>query len=116
MTTRQNKVNSLLEHLVASYVLTQKFEGLTGLLTIKKAEVTADLEHAKIFFSVIGQDPETTLRVLNRHLREVQHMLRQNLKMKIVPRIAFAPDLSGEYADHISKLIQEIHNDDKRDA
>lgn len=111
MTTRQNKVNSLLEHLISSYVISEKFEGIKGILTIKKVEVTADLKHAKVFYSVIGQPLQEVQRNLQMHLGEIQSMLHAKLLMKTVPRIAFAPDTSGEYASHINKLLQNIHHD-----
>lgn len=114
MTTRQEKVNSLLQQLVAEYIVRHKPEELTGLLTIKNADVTADLEHAKIYFSILGQNENETLAILRRHQGQVQRMLGQKLQMKIVPRIAFVPDTSGQYADHISKLIKKIHDNGQR--
>lgn len=113
MSLRQDKVSSVLQKLVADYFAKNKPDDLLGFLTIKKAEVTADLEHAKVFFSVIGQDQESALRAINRHLRRVQSLLFHKLEMKMVPRVAFVFDGSDEYADHINKLLKQVRDDKK---
>lgn len=111
MTVRQDKVSSLIQRLVAEFILAERFEGITGLLTITAVSTSADLEHAKIYFSVVGQSVEEVLPILRRHLREIQGMLYRKLQMKMVPRINFFPDTSGEYAEHIRKLLEEGAHD-----
>ena len=111
-TTRQERINSLIQREIASFILSERFEGITGLITILKVDVTADLEHAKVFFSVVGQDETEVLKILRQHIYEMQGMLYDKLTMRKVPRLALVPDTSGEYAGHISKLIQEIHKKD----
>lgn len=111
MSTRQDKVNSLLQRLVAEHIARNKFDGLTGLLTIKQVEVTGDLKHGKIYFSVVGQDPQETRKILFSHLREIQRMINSKLQMKNVPRLTFLLDNSGEYADHIARIIHQLHQE-----
>ncbi|TSA46625.1 30S ribosome-binding factor RbfA [bacterium] len=108
MTTRQDKVNSLLQRLVAAQIIKEDYEGITGLVTILRADVTADLEQANIYFSVVGQDPDEVLRILKKNIYGIQGMLNANLKMRKVPRIAFLTDASGEYASHISDILHQL--------
>lgn len=115
-TTRQQKVNSLLKTLVSSYLLREKPEGITGLLTITKADSTPNLKHAKIYFSVVGQDEQEVLSALNKNIYQVQGMLNKSLEMKFVPRISFVPDRGLEHAQRISKIIQDIYRDKNRGA
>lgn len=114
MSTRQEKVNSLLKRQISDYLLREAFEGIKGFLTITGVEVTADLRHAKVFFSIVGGDEEEVLEILRRHIYEIQGMLIQKLRMKIVPRISFVADRSGAYAQRIGKLIHEVRNQDDR--
>lgn len=111
MTTRQEKVNSLLQRLISEHLLIGRPEELTGLLTIKTVEVTADLEHAKVFFSVVGQDPDEVLRLLERQRHEIQKVMGQKLVMKKIPRLHFLYDASEEYVQHINKLIQKTRDE-----
>ena len=108
MTTRQEKVNSLLQREIAAYLNRERPEGITGLVTITAVEVTADLEHAKVFFSVVGQPEEEVLEILKKHIYEIQGVLYEELTMRKVPRVAFAIDTSGKYAGHISKILKDI--------
>lgn len=108
MSTRPEKVNSVIQRELAAFILAEGYEGIKGLFTITEVQSTPDLEHAKVFFSVVGQDPADVLGVLKKHIYEIQGMLYRKLKMKKVPRVNFQIDPSGEYADHIGKLLKDI--------
>lgn len=108
MSTRQEKINSLIQQLVSQYLIEEKPEGITGLPTITAVDVSADLEHAKIFFSVLGQDSQEALKILNKNIYEIQGMLYKKLEMKKIPRIVFLSDSSGEYAGRISKVLKDL--------
>ncbi|MBI4050706.1 MAG: 30S ribosome-binding factor RbfA [Candidatus Doudnabacteria bacterium] len=112
MTTRQEKINSLLKREIAAYLQEQGFEGVTGLLTITSADVTPDLEEAKIFFSVVGQDEVKVLDILKKQIYQVQGMLLKKLKMRKIPKIDFVPDYSGENVQRIGQIIRKLHEDD----
>lgn len=112
MSTRQQKVNSLLQREISEYLLEEGFEGIAGIVTITGADASPDLEHAKIFFSVVGQETEAVLAILKQHIYEIQGMLNRKMAMREVPRIVFVPDPSGAYAQHISQLIHRLHGQD----
>lgn len=112
MSTRVAKVNSVIQRLVSQYILTEGLEGITGLVTITEVDSTPDLKHAKIYFSVVGQNEEDVLTILKKNIYDIQGMLYENLTMKIVPRISFVADESGKYADKIGKLIKKVQHGD----
>lgn len=109
MSTRQEKVNSLLQQEIASYLNRERPEGIVGLVTITAVEVTADLSLAKVFFSVVGQEEAEALEILKQNIYDIQGLLYAKLEMRKVPRIVFVPDTSGKYAGHISKILKDIH-------
>lgn len=110
MSTRQEKVNSLIQQEVSKYLLAEKPEGITGLLTITAVDVSGDLSLAKIYFSCLGQDQEAALKILREHIYDIQGMLYARLKMKKIPRIVFMSDASGEYAGRISKVLKDLED------
>jgi ribosome-binding factor A len=114
VTKRQQQVNSLLQKEISSYLVEVGFEEITGFLTITGVDVSPDLEHAKVFFSVVGQKEAHVQAVLQKHIYEIQGMLMGKIRMRKIPRIAFVLDTSGEYAQHISKLIHDLHEDDSQ--
>lgn len=110
--TRQEKVNSVLQRLISEYLVAEKPEGITGLLTVTAVNVSADLEHAKVYFSSLGQDAAAVRKILTDNIYDIQGMLYQSLTMKKVPRIVFIPDSSGEHAGRITKVLKELGHGD----
>jgi len=113
MSTRQEKVNSLLQRLISEYLIEEKPEGITGLLTVTAVDVSADLEHAKIYFSSLGQDAAAARKILSDNIYDIQGMLYQKLEMKKIPRIVFIPDSSGEHAGRITRVLKELRHGDR---
>ena len=101
----------MIQRLVSEYLVAERFEGITGLLTITAVGVSADLEHAKIFFSSLGQDQTEVLKILREHIYEIQGMLYNHLQMKKIPRIVFVPDSSGAHAGRINQILNELADD-----
>jgi len=112
MTVRQDKVNSLIQREVSAFLVTEKPLGITGLVTIIGVDTAPDLETAKVFYSVVGQDFDAVAEVLQKNIYDIQGMLLEKFVMRKVPRITFVPDRSGEYARHISDLIANLHQED----
>ncbi|MDP3741320.1 MAG: 30S ribosome-binding factor RbfA [bacterium] len=111
MTTRQQKVNSLIQRQVSEHLLKERFDGITGVVTITGVDTTEDLEYSKVFFSVIGQEAEEVIKVLKENIYEIQGTLNRKLTMRKVPRISFVFDSSGEYAAHIRRIMREVKDD-----
>lgn len=110
---RQEKVNSLLQKEISGYLAREGVEGVSGLLTITGVDVSPDLEHAKVYYSVVGQSEDQVLPLLKGEIYELQGLLNRTLRMRKVPRIAFFADRSGEYAQHISQLIHNLGRHDQ---
>lgn len=111
LTQRQEKVNSLLQKEIALYLREQDLEELRGIVTIVRVDATSDLEYAKVFFSVIGQEPEEVGQILQKNIYALQGTLNRKLRMRKVPRVSFVYDQSGKYAQRIEKVIKSIHGD-----
>lgn len=110
---RQEKVNSLLQKEISGYFAREGVEGIIGLFTITGVDVSPDLEHAKVYYSVVGQSEDEVLPLLKREIYQLQGLLNRTLKMRKVPHIAFFADRSGEYAQHISRLIHNLGRHDQ---
>lgn len=108
MSTRLEKINSLLQKEIAQYLRDESPEGITGVVTITSVDATADLEYAKVFFSVIGQKPEEVSQILQANIYEIQGTLNRRLSMRRVPRISFVSDQSGEYAANIRRIMRDL--------
>jgi len=80
------------------------------LLTITRVDVSDDLHHATIYFSVLGD--EAKRRTAHRGLQSarglVQSRLAKSLRLREAPIISFEFDPSIEKAIEVSTLIDQV--------
>lgn len=80
---------------------------LTGLVTISAVEVSRDLSHAKIYFTVLSGDPQQATCILNAASKYLRTALARTLETRIVPDLHFVYDESIEYARRLNRLIDD---------
>lgn len=106
MGERTYKVNEQIKHEVGAYIQ-EHLTFANGLITITAVETTPDLRHAKVWVGYIGTELGSALSELRKHRSGIQAHLNSKLTMKFVPKVSFSLDHSGDYAQKISKLIDE---------
>src|SRR5690606_29670030 len=82
-----------------------------AMITITRVEVSPDLGFAKVYVSFLITDPKATYELINEHKKEIRHHLaiRIGKSVRIIPEIAFFPDDSAVYAQHMDKVIAELN-------
>lgn len=110
---------------VVREVLAEELELLSDprleLVTITGVEVAPDLKHARVFYTTVDVTDDTeaqreehradvanALRSARRHL---QAALGRQVRLKYVPRLAFAEDPAVERGRRIDDIIRDIHQD-----
>lgn len=85
-----------------------------GFVTITDVRVSGDLQHASVFYTVLGSDEERTSSAAA--LASATGMLRsevgRQLSTRLVPTLEFIPDALPENASNISALLREAHERD----
>jgi len=77
-----------------------------GRITITSVEVSADLSHAKVFFTLFEKDKlEDTLHGLKRSAGFLRSQLARRISMYTTPELRFEYDESVERGDRLSRLI-----------
>jgi ribosome-binding factor A len=84
-----------------------------GFLTITRVKVTPDLQQARVFYTIIGDDKarKETAKALGRALPFLRRQTGQRLRLRHVPELQFMYDESIEQQDRIEKIIQDIHTE-----
>ena len=86
-----------------------------GFVTITDVSVTGDLQHASVFFTVLGTDEERAASA--EALRSATGLLRKEvgkgLGVRLTPSLEFIPDAIPENADHIADLLREARERDE---
>ncbi len=87
-----------------------------GSVTIVDVQVSNDLSHAKVFYSILGGDkkPELTREILEEGARLLRGPLGRTLQLRHAPQITFVADELIEYATSLSAKISEVVKSDEQ--
>jgi ribosome-binding factor A len=85
-----------------------------GFVTITDVRVTGDLQHASVFYTVLGSEEERASSA--EALKAATGMLRsevgRHLNVRLTPTLEFIPDALPETAGHIADLLREAQERD----
>ena len=80
-----------------------------GMITITSVDVSPDISHAKVFFTMLEKDNlEDTLHGLRRAAGFLRSQLAKRIKLYTTPELRFEYDESVERGDHLSRLIDSV--------
>lgn len=110
---RLQRVRQLIKTEIMNLILHEVKDPRIGFVTISDVDVSKDLRHARVYFSTLGdkQDREKTQEGLNSAAPYFRSMLAKNLDLKFTPELQFLFDDSFERAEHLSKLLSDIHDE-----
>lgn len=83
-----------------------------GFATITAVETTADLRHAKVWVSVIGQpaEREATVAALRHAMPFVRHQLGARLRIRRIPDLHVHLDDTAERGTRVLQLLSELES------
>ena len=87
-----------------------------GMITITDVEMSPDNAHAKVFFTVLGQQPriDEAAAGLQHAAGYLRSELAQRIKIRVVPQLHFEYDASVERGIRLSQLIDAAVADDAK--
>ena len=83
-------------------------------VTLTAVQVSSDLEHAKIWFTLLSGDAEQTTRGLQRATGFLRRELARRMRLRMVPTLDFHYDESVERGSRLTHLIEEAVAEDQR--
>jgi ribosome-binding factor A len=86
-----------------------------GFVTLTGVEVTPDLRHATVFYSVLGTDEQheqtrVALRHAGAHLRAV---LGRQVRLKYLPKLTFREDPAIVQGQRVEEIIRTLHQPER---
>ena len=114
MKNRTPRLNSLLKQVISEVVLREvRHPDLHPLVTITSVDITKDLKHAKVYFSVIGGDKEKkeSLEALQSAAGFIAVNASKKVVMRYFPQLTFILDTSVEKQMRIDALLEKIHDE-----
>jgi len=108
--SRASRVGDQIQAELASVLTRDVHDPGIGFLTITRVTVTADLQQARVYYTLIGDDKakRESARALGRATPFLRRQVGQRLRLKRVPELTFFYDESIEHADRIERVLQEL--------
>jgi ribosome-binding factor A len=82
-------------------------------VTVSVVRLSADRSHARVFFSLIGDDER--VRSAGDGFAAASPFLRRELgrrmRLRTVPSLSFERDTSYEYGDRMERVFKKLHDD-----
>lgn len=108
--SRTDRVAEMMQRKLAQIIRTEiKDPRLPSLITISSVEVTKDLGHAKVYFTVFNGDAVITAKILNGAASYLRTALARTIDTRTVPQLHFIFDESIEYGERLSRLIDKVN-------
>lgn len=119
--TRSDRVAQQMQRELAELIRLELKDPRIGMVTLTDVEVTRDMSHAKVFFTLLSGDPTESLYTLNRSAGWLRSEVSKRIKLFKMPELHFVYDTSVEYGMSLDKLIDEAMQttkpaDDEADA
>jgi ribosome-binding factor A len=88
------------------------------LVTVTDVEVSPDQSHAKVFFTLLGDERQIadTTEGLTRAAGFLRTQLARRMKLRTIPQLEFKYDASVERGIKLSRLIDEAVGSPKKDS
>jgi ribosome-binding factor A len=108
-THRLARVAEAIREVAAETILFDMHDPRVNLVSVTRAEVSADLQHAKILVSVMVSETEQklTLRGLQHASGFIQSKLAKRLQTRFTPAVRFIVDKGVKNSIEMTRLINE---------
>lgn len=113
---RVNRLSELLKEEISQIIRREVKDPRIGFVSLTDVEVSGDLRHAKVFVSVYGsdQEKEETMKGLEKANGFIRKLVGERITTYHTPELLFKYDDSIEHGVYISKLIEEVREEDKK--
>ena len=101
-----------------SHIITYDLKNpkITGLISVTKVTVTADLKMAKVAVSILNSNnKKETLAGLKKSAGFIRTELAKKVNLRYTPEIIFELDESMEYGEKIETILKDIMKDMKKE-
>ena len=108
--SRPERVADQIRAEVTTLIARELHDPGVGFVTITRVQVSADLQHARVFYTSLG-DPaaqKNTAKALDRATGFMRRQVGRRLGLRHAPEIQFEFDESIGHQDRVEQLLREI--------
>jgi len=115
MSQRIQRVNALLQREISEQ-LRRNYRDSAVAVTISDVETSTDLHHARVYYSILGEQISRTEAdaLFDRIRADLQQRVSRRVVLKYFPKFEFVYDPSLERGAKIIELLDQLENDESR--
>ncbi|MCM3123267.1 30S ribosome-binding factor RbfA [Mesobacillus sp. AQ2] len=112
---RVNRVGEQMKKELGDIISRKIKDPRVGFVTVTDVQVTGDLQQAKVYISVLGdeQQREDTLKGLAKAKGFIRTEIGQRIRLRKTPELIFEFDETMAYGNRINSLIHELQRDEQ---
>lgn len=112
---RVNRVGEQMKKELGDIISRKIKDPRVGFVTVTDVEVTGDLQQAKVYISVLGdeQQKEDTLKGLAKAKGFIRTEIGQRIRLRKTPELIFEFDETMAYGNRINSLIHELQREEQ---
>ncbi|GAA0612196.1 MULTISPECIES: 30S ribosome-binding factor RbfA [Virgibacillus] len=109
---RANRVAEQMKKEMGDLISKKIKDPRVGFVTVTDVEVTGDLQQAKVFISVLGDEQEKhdTLVGLAKAKGFIRSEIGKRIRLRKTPEITFEFDEALEHGNRIEKILRDLNN------
>ncbi|MBO1510369.1 30S ribosome-binding factor RbfA [Metabacillus bambusae] len=117
MSLRANRVGEQMKKELGDIIGRKIKDPRIGFVTVTDVSVSGDLQIAKVFISVLGDEEQrqNTLKGLAKAKGFIRSEIGQRIRLRKTPEIQFEFDESINYGNRIETLIHELNVQNKEE-
>ena len=110
---RMARVNEVVRETLADEV-ERLSDPKLGFVTLTGVEVSPDLRHATVFYSVLGAEEQhdDTRKALHRARRHLRAALGREVRLKYLPELVFREDPAIKQGQRVEEIIRSLHKEE----
>lgn len=117
--SRTQRIGDQMQRELAQLIQREIKDPRLGLVTLTGIDVSRDLSHAKVFFTIMGQDDDEQKIALNQEILKdaagyLRMLLGKAIKLRTIPQLHFLYDESVRRGAQLSALIERAVAEDRQ--
>lgn len=108
--SRPERVGEQIRQELSRILSQQMHDPGIGFLTLSRVKVTADLQLARVLYTVIGDEKQRkeTQKALERAIPFLRRQIASRIRLRRVPELQFFYDQSVEHQDRIEQILIDL--------
>ena len=107
---RRDRLAEFIRQEVANILLKEMHDERLTLVTVTRAEVSDDIQHARIYVRTLGTEAQgrTAMRALEKAAGKIQSEVGDRLQTRYTPRLQFFVDENVDRERRLRELMEQV--------